>query len=48
MSVLVATDSSPSSQAAVLLATALARRRGVPLLLMHASNIRLSMFRRCR
>ncbi len=36
MSILVATDFSPCSQTAVRLATALARRRGVPLLLMHA------------
>jgi nucleotide-binding universal stress UspA family protein len=36
MSILVATDFSPCSQAAVRLAAALARRRGVPLLLRHA------------
>src|SRR5688572_15262321 len=36
MSILVATDLSPCSRAAVRLATALARRRNVPLLLVHA------------
>jgi nucleotide-binding universal stress UspA family protein len=36
MSILVATDFSPCSRAAVRLATAAARRRGVPLFLVHA------------
>jgi nucleotide-binding universal stress UspA family protein len=36
MSILVATDFSPCSRAAVRLAAAIARRRGVPLVLVHA------------
>ena len=36
MSILVATDFSPCSRAAVRLATAIARQRGVPLFLVHA------------